>query len=88
MMNDGSKKIKNHAAPKIRRLLRPLRGLAMTASKITATAPYTNAVSRIIGRTGEKGDGSVFSDEKKFKKQNRPLFPQRLRLGCPFGKLG
>jgi len=32
MMNDGSKKIKNHAAPKIRRLLRPLRGLAMTAS--------------------------------------------------------
>jgi len=73
MMNDGSKKIKNHAAPKIRRLLRPLRGLAMTASKITATAPYTNAVSRII----EKGDGSVFSDEKKFKKQNRPLFPQK-----------
>jgi len=24
--------------------------------------------------SGEKGDGSVFSDEKKFKKQNRPLF--------------
>jgi len=69
MMNDGSKKIKNHAAPKIRRLLRPLRGLAMTASKITATAPYTNV------KKGEKGDGSVFSDEKKFKKQNRPLFP-------------